>query len=66
MAPLSDTRVAAHFANPERFHLGFHRDFFASRLDHRLYAKQKHLGCKKSARPIRSHNGYISEGSDTR
>ena len=25
------------------------------------YAKQKHLGCKKSARPIRSHNGYISD-----
>ena len=24
-------------------------------------AKQKHLGCKKSARPIRSHNGYISD-----
>ena len=26
-----------------------------------IYAKQKHLGCKKSARPIRSHNGYISD-----
>ena len=26
-----------------------------------LNAKQKHLGCKKSARPIRSHNGYISD-----
>ena len=26
-----------------------------------MYAKQKHLGCKKSARPIRSHNGYISD-----
>ena len=25
-----------------------------------LYAKQKHLGCKKSARPIRSYNGYIA------
>ena len=25
------------------------------------YAKQKHLGCKKNARPIRSHNGYISD-----
>ena len=25
------------------------------------YAKQKHLGCKKSARPIRSHYGYISD-----
>ena len=24
-------------------------------------AKQKHIGCKKSARPIRSHNGYISD-----
>ena len=28
---------------------------------YKLYAKQKHLGCKKSARPIRSHNGYISD-----
>ena len=27
----------------------------------RYNAKQKHLGCKKSARPIRSHNGYISD-----
>ena len=26
-----------------------------------MNAKQKHLGCKKSARPIRSHNGYISD-----
>ena len=26
-----------------------------------VQAKQKHLGCKKSARPIRSHNGYISD-----
>ena len=26
-----------------------------------LNANQKHLGCKKSARPIRSHNGYISD-----
>ena len=26
-----------------------------------LYAKQKHLECKKSARPIRSHYGYISD-----
>ena len=25
------------------------------------YTKQKHLGCKKSVRPIRSHNGYISD-----
>ena len=23
-----------------------------------MYAKQKQPGCKKSARPIRSHNGY--------
>ena len=23
-----------------------------------LYAKQKQPGCKKSARPIKSHNGY--------
>ena len=26
-----------------------------------INAKQKHLGCKKSARPIRSHYGYISD-----
>ena len=25
------------------------------------YAKQQHLGCKKSARPIRSHYDYISD-----
>ena len=24
----------------------------------KVYAKQKQPGCKKSARPIRSHNGY--------
>ena len=24
----------------------------------KFYAKQKQPGCKKSARPIRSHNGY--------
>ena len=27
----------------------------------KMNAKQKHLGCKKSARPISSHNGYISD-----
>ena len=26
-----------------------------------MYAKQKQPGCKKSARPIRSHNGYKSD-----
>ena len=35
---------------------------FRHYTDIRIYhAKQKHLGCKKSARPIRSHNGYISD-----
>ena len=34
----------------------FHKelDYFACKTN----AKQKQPGCKKSARPIRSHNGY--------
>ena len=40
-----------------------HRDDCAGILAHLVKkdAKQKHLGYKKSARPIRSHNGYIGD-----